>query len=160
EVRLGFAMYLPLSLHHHRIRSDADSLQGGVDDRPVAGGSNGVGNPSVAQGAEHFDGAGQWPGAWHKLAEDFSVPPVDGLRLARRQWATGLALGVADDERPARPDVAVQPVTVHGHPRLAECALPGEHVGVNGIYERAIQVEEQRVHGASLPRGMDEVPKL
>src|SRR5262249_6642567 len=43
--------------------------------------------------------------------------------------------------------------------RLGECALPGEHVAVNGIDQRAVQVEEQRVHGASLPRFTDVVPQ-
>ena len=43
---------------------------------------------------------------------------------------------------------------------LAELALPGEYVGVDGINQRAVQVEEQRVHGASLLRFTDIVPQL
>src|SRR5262245_54588875 len=67
EVRLGLALQLPLPLHHNRLRPDADGLQGGVDERPVAGGGDGVGSPRVAQDAEHLGGAGQRPGARHEL---------------------------------------------------------------------------------------------
>jgi hypothetical protein len=58
-------------------------------------------------------------GGWHELAEEITVPSVEGLCLLRRQLVTDLALGVADDERPARPDVAVQAVTVHSPPPSA-----------------------------------------
>ncbi len=91
---------------------------------------------------EHFDGGRQRPWVRHDLLEEFAVPAVNGLYLLRRQLATGLALGEADNETPARPDVAVEPVTGHAHTHLAEGALPGEHVGVDGIDERAVQVED------------------
>jgi hypothetical protein len=61
-------------------------------------------------------------------------------------------LSVADNELPARADVAVEAVSVQLHAHLAKRSLPGEHVGVDGIHQRSIQVKHQRVHGASLPR--------
>src|SRR5262245_49723744 len=55
--------------------------------------------------------------------------------------------------------MAVQQVAFHIHPHLTQCALPGEDVGVNGVYQRAIQVEDQCVHDDSLPRQRGGVPQ-
>ena len=99
EVRLGLAVQLPLSLHHNRLRADINSLERGVDERPIAGLWQGVRESArVVQDTEHLDGAGQWPGAWHDLPEEFAMSAVDGLVLLCRQLVTGFALGEADDE--------------------------------------------------------------
>ena len=45
-------------------------------------------------------------------------------------------------------DVAVQSVTVDDHPRFGKGDLPGEHMRVDGVYQRAIQIEDQRVQGS------------
>jgi hypothetical protein len=78
-----------------------------------------------------------------ELAEEFGVPAVDRRGFRGREGAPGVALGVADDEDTTRTDVAVQPKTVHGDARLRERLLPGEHVGVDGVHEGPVEVEEQ-----------------
>src|SRR5262249_60081364 len=74
------------------------------------------------------------------------------LGLLGRQSPAGFPLGEADDELAARPDVTVESVPLHLYFCLGKCTLPSEDMTVNRIHQRAIQVEEQRVHGPSLPR--------
>jgi hypothetical protein len=98
EVRLRLALQLPLSFHNHRLRPNANGVQGGVDERPVARRGDGVRNSRGAQSAEHFDGARQWPRVGHYLPEKLSMSAVHGLHFFRGQLATGFALGETDDE--------------------------------------------------------------
>jgi hypothetical protein len=158
EVRLGLAAQSALALHHNRIRPDTHSLQRGVNERAVAGCGYGVRDTRLPQGAEHFDHARQRPGQRHDLAEEYPMTPVNGFCFLCRERATAFALREADDQCPARPDLTVQPVAVHGHPRFVQGDLPGEHVPVDGIGQRAVQIEDQRVHGVSLARLADVVP--
>lgn len=152
EVRLGLAAQVPLAFHDDGVGADPDGVQGGVDERVVAGGGDGVGGGGGAEGAEHLDGARQRPWARQELPEDLLVAPVDRLGLLGGQLAAGLALGVADDQLAAGADVPVQAVAVHDDADLGQGELPGQHVAVDRIDERAVQVENECVHRAFLRR--------
>src|SRR5262245_53727309 len=104
-------------------------------------------NPGRAQSLERIGGAGQRPRGRDELAKNLGVPTVDRLGLLRGQLPPGIALGVADDKFPARPDVAVQAEAVHGNSSLGESLLPGEYMRVDGVDQRPVQIEEQRAWG-------------
>jgi hypothetical protein len=94
-------LQLGLALHNHRLRLDANGVQGGIDERPVARRGDGVRNFRGSQSAEHFDGARQRPRVGHYLLKKLSMSAVDALHLSGGQLATGFALGESDDEVPA-----------------------------------------------------------
>ena len=52
-------------------------------------------------------------------------------------------------DRVGRPDVPVQPVTIDGYPHLTQGALPGQHVSVDRVYQRAVEIENYSVHTTS-----------
>ena len=81
------------------------------------------------------------------------MPAVDRLGLVCGQCAPRITLGVPDDKFPARPDAAVQPEAVRGHADFRNRPLPGQHVGVDGIDQRPVQVEKQGTHVRSLFAG-------
>src|SRR5207302_639151 len=77
------------------------------------------------------------------LAEDAAVAKLDRLGLCRRELAPHLARDRAREEAAAHPDPAVDAPAVDRHPFLRKRALPREHVRVDGVDQRAVEVEDE-----------------
>src|SRR5439155_20593450 len=86
-----------------------------------------------------------------QLAEELAVPALDRLRLGLAQRPPHLAPDRADEEPAAHADAAVDLPAVDRHPGLVERPLPREHVRVDGVGERAVEVEDQRLHPRPWP---------
>ena len=117
-----------------------------VDLRSPAGRRDAVHDPAPAEGGQQLDGAGQRPPFGQDLAEDLTVPALQPGRLVVRQAPPDLAGDRAGEQPAAHADPAVDPPAVDRMARLEQCALPGEHVRVDGVHEGAVQVEDQRAH--------------
>ena len=98
----------------------------------------------LAQRREQLAGAGQRTPLGQQLLEDRAVPRLEFLDLVGRELATHLPGNRPCEEPAAHPDPAVDAPTVDRHPLLRQRPLPREHVGVHGVDESPVEVEDQR----------------
>src|SRR5216684_266594 len=136
------------SLHHHHVPGHLESGERRVDLRPPARGGDAVRDSGFAQPPEQGDGAGQRPALGQELPEQLAVPALQRLRLIRREIVADLARHRAGEQAAAHAHAPVDPPAVDGHARLVERLLPGEDVGVDGVDQGAVEVEDERPHRA------------
>ena len=89
------------------------------------------------------------------------MPGLDPAGVVVAQRLSDLAGDGAGEETAAHPDAAVDLPALDRKPGLRERALPGEDVGVDGVYERSIEIENECAHawlGPSLIRHRELTP--
>ena len=74
-----------------------------------------------------------------------AVARLDRLRLLSRELPPHLARDRAREQPAAHPDPAVDPPAVDRHPLLRERPLPREHMRVDRVDERSVEIEDQRL---------------
>ena len=133
--------------------TDAERLEGGVDLGPPAGGGDAPRDTRLGEVAEQVDRPGERTALRLQLPEQRPVPALDRLDLVVVEGPAHLP-GHAPSEQPAtHPDLAVDPPSLDGQPCLPQRPVPGEHVRVHGVDQRAVEVEDQAAHRAvSSPR--------
>lgn len=99
-----------------------------------------------AQPREQLHGARQRPAARQQRPEDLAVAVLQEPRLLRGELVPHLARHGAGEEPPAHADPAVDPPPVDGHAGLFQGELPGEDVGVHGVDQRSVEVEDEGAH--------------
>ena len=99
-----------------------------------------------AEVGEQVACARQRPAVGQQLAEQLAVEVLDLLGLGVRQLAADLARDRAREQAAAHPDPAVDAPPVDRHVEPGERPLPREDVRVDGVDERAVEVEDQRRH--------------
>ena len=93
-------------------------------------------------------GSGRRSSGGSELAEQPVVDALQLLRLLVAQLVADLAADGAREQAAAHPDLAVDAPAVDGHPALLQGLLPREDVGVDGVDERAVEVEDECRHVA------------
>ena len=78
---------------------------------------------------------------------------LDRLDLARREWPGQLARHRSREEATTHANPAMDPPAVDRQACLGQRALLGEHVGVDRVDQRSVQVEDQRWHRLEPTRG-------
>ncbi len=101
-------------------------------------------DPGGAQAGEERDGSGKRTPLREQLLEDPAVARLERHRLLVGELASDLACDRAREEAAAHPDPAVDPPAVDRHPLVGERPLPREHVRVDRVDERAVEIEDQR----------------
>ena len=101
--------------------------------------------PRAPQVGEQLDRAGKRAALGQQLPEDPRVAGLERVGLLGREVPADLARDGAGEEPAAHPDPPVDPPAVDRHPLLRQRALPGEHVRVDGVDERAVEIEDQRL---------------
>jgi hypothetical protein len=89
---------------------------------------------------------GERPSLRKQLAKEVAVAGLDRLDLARREWPGQLARHRSCEEATTHANPAVDPPAVDRQACLGQRALPGEHVGVDRVDQRSVEVEDQRWH--------------
>ena len=102
----------------------------------------------VPQVGEQVTGARQRAALREQLAEQLAVQALDVLGLLVGELPPELARHRAREQPAAHADAAVDPPAVDRHVALGQRSLPGEHVAVDGVDERAVEVEDQGRHRA------------
>src|SRR3954465_15147027 len=97
----------------------------------------------LPQLAQQLDGAGKGSPFGQHLAVELAVADLNRVCFLVGEWSSDLACRGAREETPAHPYPAVDPPTVDRQPNLRERSLPCEHVRVDGVDERAVEVEDQ-----------------
>ena len=101
----------------------------------------------LAQLGEQPHRARQRPPLGQQLAKQLAVTHLQRLGLVGRELTPCLASRGAGEQPAAHPDAAMDPPAVDRDARLRERTLPGEDVRVDGVHQRAVQVEDQpRAH--------------
>ena len=95
------------------------------------------------QVGEQLAPAGQRARVRQQLAVELAVAGLHRLRLVGGQLAPQLAPDRAREQAAAHADAPVHAPAVDRHVALGEHALPGEHVRVDGVDERAVEIEDQ-----------------
>ena len=110
---------------------------------------------ALAQLREDLLGAGQRAALVEReqLAEQAVVDLLQLGRLLVAELVADLAADRAREQPAAHPDLAVDAPAVDRHPGLVQGLLPGEDVGVDGVDEGAVEVEDQRRHQPPDGRG-------
>ena len=103
-----------------------------------------MGDALRAQEREQLHGAGQRPPLRQQLAEQDAVTLLDRLCLLVGQWTAGLAGDGSREQAAAHPDAPVDAPALDREADLGQGALPGEHVGVDGVDERPVEIEAGR----------------
>jgi hypothetical protein len=93
--------------------------------------------------------ARQGSGLGKEFAEELPVAPLEDPGLLWGDIASELPGGGAGEQPAAHPDPAVDLPPVYAHTRLGEGSLPSEDVGVDGVYQRPVEVEDQGAHRPS-----------
>ena len=104
------------------------------------------GTPDSRRCAQQLDGAGQRPPLGQQLAEQLAVAALERSACSSARASAQLAGDRAREQPAAHADAAVDAPAVDRHAGLGERPLPGEDVGVDGVDERAVEVEDQRSH--------------
>src|SRR5439155_21635896 len=133
----------------------AEGVEGGVDLRTTAGRRDAVRHRSRVEESEQLDGAGQRAAFREEAAKQLTVPTLDDLGLVRRDLAADPACDAAREQAAAHADTTVDAPAVDGETGFGESALPGEDVRVDGVDQRPVEIENQRLHadGAQRQRG-------
>src|ERR687887_1056307 len=105
---------------------------------------------TVAQLGEQLARARQRTALRQDLAEELAVASLDRASLVVAERAPQLARERAREQAAAHADAPVDAPAVDGHVALGERSLPGEDVGVDGVDERAVEVEDERGHARTL----------
>ena len=99
-----------------------------------------------AQGAQQLDRPGQRTAFGQELPEQFAVALEQRFLFRGSDLAPELAGGRARGEAAAHADAPMDAPSVDGKADFRERALPGEHVRVNRVDQRAVEVEDQCLH--------------
>jgi hypothetical protein len=150
QIGLGLRAADVAAFDHHHVGGDAESGQRGVDLWASAGGGDAVRDASRVQLPEQVASARQRATPRQQLAEDLAVTGLDRAGLILGDRAPEFARDGAREEPAAHADAAVDAPAVDRHVALRERSLPSEHVGVDGVDERAVEVEDQRGHARTV----------
>ena len=151
QVRLRLGAQDVAALDHDHVGADAQRLERGVDLRAPAGGGDPERHTDLAQVREQLHGAGQRTTLGQELAEQLAVAALDLLDLLVAQGPAQLARHRPREEAAAHADAPMDAPALERQPRLGQRPLPGEDVGVDGVDQRAVEVEDQRsCHVANL----------
>jgi len=101
---------------------------------------------------EELHGLGQRSPFRQQLAEQLAVAGLYRLDLVVGERPPQLARDGAGEEPAAHADPPMNPPAVDRQPGLGERALPRKDVGVDRVYQRAVEIEDQRGHRGSLLR--------
>ncbi len=86
------------------------------------------------------------PALWQELPKQFSVSLLQSLRLGRRDFPPQLTRHRAGEQASAHPDTPVNAPAVDREPHLRQGSLPGEHVRVDRVDERSVEIEDECRH--------------
>ena len=92
---------------------------------------------------EQLDRAGQRASLRQQLAVQLTVAGLDLLDLVVAQWPADLARHGPGEQPPAHANAPMDPPTFQRQPGFRQGPLPGEDMRIDGIDQRAIQVEDQ-----------------
>src|SRR5688572_14981822 len=102
----------------------------------------------VPQECEQFPSAGERPTLGQQLAKQRAVTPLDRLCFGVRKSSTRLAGNGPREQAAAHPDASVDAPAIDWQPGLGKRALPGKYMGIDGVDQRSVEVEDQRLHSA------------
>ncbi len=143
--RSGSGLAYFTSSGHHRYASGVDA----EGEKVVAGGlhpsarGDGPGNAVVGEGLEEFAGAGQRHHARREAAIGLCVKTTEPVDTIRVHVEAGLAEQLMGEEAAAHPDLAMNAPDRQRDALRVERFLPGEHVLVDAVDERAVEVEQE-----------------
>src|SRR5204862_1709317 len=123
----------------HGLLWNAECDKRAVDLRMTTGRRDAVRDLLVAQPAQELGRAWQGASLRQKLAEQFTVPCLDPLRIAIAERPPDLARDGTSEEAAAHPDPSVDLPSVDGQPSFGEGTLPGEDVRVDRVDERPVE---------------------
>ena len=112
----------------------------------AAGCRDAVRHVILFQKFQKLDGTRQRPSLRRELHEEFTVTTLKRFRFFRRELASDLACDCPCEQSAAHPDPAVNPPSVDRHPGFFKCLLPREHMRINRVDERSVEVKYQCVH--------------
>jgi hypothetical protein len=111
-----------------------------------------VRDPLPAEVGQQLHRAGERPSLGQDLAVELAVAALDRLGLLVGEGTPDLTCRGPGEEAAAHADAAVDPPAVDRESDFGERSLPGEHVRVDGVDERAVQVEDERPLRAVHPK--------
>ena len=106
--------------------------------------------PPARRRGEKLDGAGERPPIGQDLAEDLAVTALERFGLGVGQVPPDLARDRAGEQAATHPDPTVDPPAIDRMAGLRQRPLPGEHMGVDGVHEGPIEIEDEGAHLASI----------
>ena len=118
----------------------------------TAGGRDSERDLLRAQGAQQFDGPGQGAAFGQELPEQFAVALQENFLLCGIDLAPEFACGRARSQAAAHADAPMDAPSIDREAAFRERPLPGEHVRVNRVDQRAVEIEDQRLHVYRLRR--------
>ena len=150
QVGLGLGARDVPALDDHHVGGDLEGVEAGVDPGAAAGGGDAVRDPALAQLDEDLLRARQRAPLvrGQQLAEQAVVDVLQLARLLVGEVVPDLAADRAREQAAAHPDLAVDAPAVDRQAVLMEGLLPGEDVGIDGVDEGSVEVEDQRRHQA------------
>ena len=110
-------------------------------------------DPALAEAGQELDGAREGPAVGQDLPVDLAVAALKDLGLGIGQAATDLARDRAGEQPTAHPDPSMDPPTVDRMAGFEQRPLPSEDVGVDGVDEGPVEIEDQGAHLASIAVG-------
>ena len=146
EIGSGLRVKNVAALDDDRLRANAEDFQRAIDLRPTARRGDSVRHFRGAEGAQKLDCARKRPALRQKVTKKFAVTALQLLGLLGGEIAAKLASNRPGKQAAAHADPAVNPPAIDRQLRLRQRPLPREHVGVNGVDKRAIQIENQSGH--------------
>ena len=104
-------------------------------------------NLQIAQSPQEGYGSRKRPGTRKQVLVDLTVTMLQSVDLVTFKRAPDFARDGPGEQPAAHPDPAVDAPAVDRHARLSQRLLPGEHVGIDGVDERPVEIEDERAHG-------------
>jgi hypothetical protein len=146
QVRLALRAEDVSALNNDCFGTNAERRERLVDLRTPTRRGDAIDNTTLAKLREQLDRARKRSALRQQLAEQLAVPLLHRLDLGVVERTAGLASDRAGEQAAAHADPPVDPPAVDGDARLGERLLPGEHVGVDGVDERSVEIEDHRCH--------------
>jgi hypothetical protein len=146
EIRRGFGSQHVATFYDDGLRADVQGLERAINLRSASGGGDAVGHAGISQSAQELHSSGQGSALWQELAKQLPMPLLQSLRLIRCDFAADLFGHSASEQAPTHSDAPVNAPPIDGQSGFRQRSLPGEDVGINGINESSIEIENQRRH--------------
>src|SRR5437879_1770113 len=144
EVRIGLGARDVVSSDHRRALGHAQRAERPTRRGRAAARRDRPRHPAAGQRLEQVDGPGQRPHPVRELRVGPLVILLHGLELGGRQAVAELAGERVHEQPAAHPDTAVDAPDGQRDPRALERGVPGDHVVVNAVDERPIEIEHER----------------
>src|SRR5262245_8740649 len=114
--------------------------------RSLVRGGDSVSDFVSTKKTKQFYRSGQWTWTWQQLLKQFTMALIEPFQCGKRDVVAQLAHDSAFEQAAAHPHPPVQPPALNGDIGFGKSELPREYVGLHRVHQRAVEVEDKRLH--------------